>query len=298
MPMNRESALGSKNAEVKDPCAIDTQESTSQTNADGVALPSLTGNIILHSNIDGPAVIDKSDGAVGEDIFEEFYASRKELEQSTKPGMKSADFFALPCDRELDGDMEAAIPALWDSGGDQFATNCTVFPEASSNIESSIGNLAMESQLKCSKHDVHAASSPAHGGIEGGISSGKKTIDAGTIYVTDSPLRTFPMGLLLIQTLLKQGRSIRMLYQKYRSLLMFHLWKVKTLCYMLRMLIRKLSWTLGLQNFVASRRQKWFALQTVSLSDTWFENPRCAQLKRLHLNMIALIFVSQFAGFS
>lgn len=217
MPKNRESAqdghgmIGSNNAEVKPQCVIDTQESKSDKNStqeskshknsDCVALPGLPGSI-LHTNNDKK--VDISDGAmeeeiVGEDIFEEFYESRKELELLRKPGRKSAENLILPNRKELAKDMEAIIPeptSFWDSGGDQVST---VFPAVTTIIESSIGNLAMETMLKDSNREVHAASSPAHDGISGGISSCIERIDAGTNCLkinADNALWTFfRMGL-------------------------------------------------------------------------------------------------------
>ncbi len=248
MPKNRESAQdgsgitdgmpGSSNTEVEAPHVLDTHESTDRINAD-VFLPRLPGSI-LHANADGD--IDISDGALdgeiaaGEDIFEEFYASRKELEQSTNPGMKSAKDLILPSNREIDGDTEAVPEVSCDSVGDQSAPD--VFLAASTNIESSIGSFEMDKILKGSNCDLHAAASPADNGIKGDISSCNEMIDTGTNCIqkrADPPLRTICewvglvfcsekfMAVLLIQTLLKQARSIRTVIWRCRSLPMFHL---------------------------------------------------------------------------
>lgn len=201
MPKNRESArdgpglFGSSNAEVTAPQKVDIHESTSQSKADDVSLPS-----IRHANTDEGSdslyVAMEAEISAGEDIFDELYASRKELGQSTKPVTTSAEILFQPSNTEINEDSMKAVAeatGIRDTVGDQSASDCTVFLAASTCIESSVGNLEMGTIMKDSNREVYAAASPANDGIKRENSSCNEMIDAGTNLIqehADPPLRT------------------------------------------------------------------------------------------------------------
>jgi hypothetical protein len=234
--------LGASNEALKALRGIDTQVSKSQRNTVGIALPSPTGST-LDANVDEG--IDLSNGVmereiVDEDIFEEFYAPRNGFELSKKHETKSAENL-LPCKKELDNDMEAIVPeaTAWDSVGDQLASDRTLCPAASPHTESQMGNSATESLLKDSDCDAHPGAFQVHDGIKEVNSTCNELINAGmndmktiltfcrrllmNVLTSCHICRGVIQKLLLIQTLLKQARSIRMVHWRCWSLTMFNL---------------------------------------------------------------------------